>query len=160
MWNHDGSRNSEVRHFIEPGHISVPFQSTFDFRFAFIDFGFSVRFDPGDTNHLIEPGQSPPDEFAAPEQCRTGEQYDLFASDVYNLGRVLEHELEQATKVSDLPLILGILSQIYVINVLDGKPRGSNGSSLLHRTLESHDKGRAFEASDIAQRTGIRACHH
>ncbi len=98
LWNHDGTRGNGVSCFVEPGHIAVPFQSTFDVRFAFIDFGFLVRFDPGDTKHLAEPGHCPPDEFAAPEQFRTGEQYDLFALDVYNLGRVLEHELEEATK--------------------------------------------------------------
>ena len=142
-----------MSHFVEPGQIAVPFQSTFDFRFAFIDFGFSVRFDPDDADHLVESQYCPPVEFASPEQHRTGEKYDIFASDVYNLGRVLEHELEQATKVGDLLLILEVLSQIYVKTISEGNPRGNSGSSCLHHTLESHDKRRAFEAPNIAQRT-------
>ena len=159
MWNHDGTRYNGVSHFVEPGQIAVPFQSTFDFRFAFIDFGFSVRFGPDDADHIVESQHCPPDEFASPEQRRGG-KYDIFASDVYNLGRFLEHELEEATRVGDFLLILVVLSQIYVKTISGGNPRGNRGSSCLHRTLGSHDKRRTFEAPDIAQRTGIRACLH
>ena len=37
----------------EPGQPPIPFQSTFDFRFAFIDFDCSFRFPPDTPHHLL-----------------------------------------------------------------------------------------------------------
>jgi hypothetical protein len=59
---------------------------------------------------LVEPQQIPPEPFAAPEQSRMGEPYDIFASDVYNLGKVLEHNLDVAKEVGNVaPFLVSIL---------------------------------------------------
>ena len=96
MWNHDNIRNPLVN--VLPGEPAVPFQSTFRFSFAFIDFGCAFQFSPDATDHLVTAEHIPPSHFAAPEQSQ-GEPYDIFASDVFNVGRVLQIELEEAKQV-------------------------------------------------------------
>jgi hypothetical protein len=59
-----------------------------------------VLFPPHSTHHIVnKQPTSPPTEFAAPEQEDSDEPYDIFAADVYNLGKVLECELYKDTKV-------------------------------------------------------------
>ena len=99
LWNHDDTRNPRADN--QPGKPAVPFHSTFDFRIAFIDFGSATRFTPGETTHFITADHIPPSAFAAPEQSQD-EPYDVLRSDVYNVGKVLEHELEEASKVGDV----------------------------------------------------------
>jgi serine/threonine protein kinase len=81
-----------------PGQPAVLFHSTFRFCFAFIDFGSAVQFSPDATDHLITAEHMPPSRFAAPEQTQS-EPYDIFASDVFNMGKVLQNELEEADRV-------------------------------------------------------------
>ena len=86
---------------MKPGQPAVPFHSTFDFRFAYIDFGCAVHFSPDATDHLVTAEHIPPSHFAAPEQSE-GKPYDMFASDVFNVGKVFQTELEEAMQVRKL----------------------------------------------------------
>ncbi|KAJ7639222.1 kinase-like domain-containing protein [Roridomyces roridus] len=76
------------------------FRLGFDAEYAFIDFG---------SSHVLEAGVSyghpmtnPPEGFASPEQEAAAENQsatiDLFAADIYNLGKTLETELHRAFK--------------------------------------------------------------
>ena len=106
VWNHDNRRGKELD--VEPGQQPVPFQSNFDFRFAFIDFGYAIRFPPNIFDHVVRREHRPPSDFAAPEQSNFSEPYDVFAADVFNLGKVLRFELDQAIQVR-LPRLFTIL---------------------------------------------------
>jgi hypothetical protein len=93
LWNHDDSRGFDTS--AKP---CIPFHSTFDCRYAFVDFGSSTRFDLDDPNHLVPAGTHPPSEYASPEQLREGE-YDAFAADLYNVGSLLLDEFHRALDV-------------------------------------------------------------
>jgi len=153
--------NDGVSRFVETGSHSRPFpKHILTSASPSSDFGFSVRFDPDGRKPL---GLNP--SIVLPMSCSTRttphrRKVRHIRLRRLNLGRVLEHELEEATNVGRLASDSRSLSQIYVITVSDGKPRGNSVFLRLHRTLESHDKPRAFEAPDITQRTGIRVCHH
>jgi serine/threonine protein kinase len=101
LWNHDHCRALHVE--FVPGQPAVPFHSTFRFCFAFIDFGSAVQFSPDAADHLVTAEHMPPSHFAAPEQTQS-EPYDIFASDVFNVGRVLQTELEEAKEVRTFSL--------------------------------------------------------
>jgi len=72
--------------------------------YAFIDFGSAHIFSPGDPP-LASPITIPPDPISSPEQVEHDSQgygkgkIDVFAADVYNLGKTLETELTAAIKV-------------------------------------------------------------
>lgn len=89
VWNHYDSRHPVKG----PSKGSLPLDP-FDFRMAFIDFG-SARSFPPNSRPLVQVTERPPDQFAAPEQLIEGNKYDMFAADVYNLGRVLQLELDE-----------------------------------------------------------------
>jgi len=95
VFNHDNMRTLEVG---EPavGAPIAPFHSTFDFRMAFIDFECAVHFEEG-VLPLVRAHSLPPSDIAAPEQLDGGaEKYNMFAADVYSLGRTLQKELKRA----------------------------------------------------------------
>lgn len=65
---------------------------------AYIDFEFSQYFCP-DQDPVCSFQSRPPPAYASPEQLRE-EEHNMFCADVYNLGKVLLKELEDAHKVS------------------------------------------------------------
>ncbi|EPQ54762.1 hypothetical protein GLOTRDRAFT_130116 [Gloeophyllum trabeum ATCC 11539] len=98
LWNHSDCRGwTTGEHDPPPGYL---FHSTFDFRMAYIDFGCSTLLEPGQSR-MVPSNSRPPSDFAAPEQTAEGDSYDVFAADVYNLGKVLQWELEEALKHDD-----------------------------------------------------------
>ena len=84
------------------------FRQKFDVEYAFIDFGSAHIFPPG-TPPIASPITSPPDPFSSPEQEdslgdsedseENDKPIDVFAADVYNLGKTLESELTAALEV-------------------------------------------------------------
>ena len=69
----------------------------------FIDFGSAVLFPPEVTDQIVnKQPTSPPKEFVAPEQEDSHVPYDIFAADIYNLGKVLEMELCETNKVCQI----------------------------------------------------------
>jgi len=96
LFNHSNSRPKEM---VSSGELNtpiVPFHSTFDFRMAFIDFECAVHFQRG-IEPLVRPNMVPPSHTAAPEQLKEGEEtYDMFSADVFNLGRTLQREIQEA----------------------------------------------------------------
>lgn len=119
LWNHSDWRRwgTDDDDGPPPGFL---FHSTFDFRMAYIDFGCSTLFEPGQS-HTIPSDSRPPSVFAAPEQTAEGDSYDVFAADVYNLGRVLQYELDEALgdedpvareTVESLPEYLDLLNRM------------------------------------------------
>jgi len=67
-----------------------------DLCFAFIDFGSSVLFSSDSKDHVVSHYSArPPSLTAAPEQ-KSQKPFDIFAADVYNLGRVLQIDLDEA----------------------------------------------------------------
>jgi serine/threonine protein kinase len=107
------------------GQPAVPFHSTFRFCFAFIDFGNAVQFSPDATDHLITAEHMPPSQVAAPEQTQD-EPYDIFASDVFNVGRVLQNELEESKEVCILFAFFLLL--LIDIDIGDSKAREPSGN--------------------------------
>ncbi|KAL1749244.1 kinase-like domain-containing protein [Schizophyllum fasciatum] len=91
LWNHDGARPSS---FLQDPCPKL--HSTFDARYAFIDFGAAIH-SLEDADRYAIPRTYPPEEYAAPEQILEI-PIDRFAADVYNLGRVMEKELYNAFK--------------------------------------------------------------
>ncbi|KAI5885425.1 kinase-like protein [Schizophyllum commune H4-8] len=91
LWNHDGARPSS---FLEDPCPKL--HSTFDARYAFIDFGAAIH-SLDEADRYATPRTYPPEEYAAPEQILEI-PIDRFAADVYNLGRVMEKELYSALK--------------------------------------------------------------
>ncbi|KAJ7472354.1 hypothetical protein B0H11DRAFT_2038713 [Mycena galericulata] len=98
--NHVDSRN-----FSESCH--KDFRQSSDIENAYIDFGSAHTFSPPGTSPLGLPRTIPPGEISSPEQQVAMEQQDadekatpidLFAADVYNLGKTLEGELCAAFK--------------------------------------------------------------
>jgi len=71
------------------------FRKTCDVEYAFIDFGSAHIFSPGDPP-FASPITIPPDPISSPEQVEHDTQgygegkIDVFAADVYNLGKTLE----------------------------------------------------------------------
>ncbi|KAJ7817047.1 armadillo-type protein [Mycena olivaceomarginata] len=98
LWNHETKRPRNVSR--PTTTRKSPFHSRFDFRMAYIDFGCSMKFTPGN-RYLMNSGLRPPSEWAAPEQLHA-EPYDVCAADVYMLGRVLKTELEAGRKWYDI----------------------------------------------------------
>ncbi|TRM70471.1 kinase-like domain-containing protein [Schizophyllum amplum] len=91
LWNHDGARPS---YFLQDPCPKL--HSTFDARYAYIDFGAAVHsFDEADRHWT--PRTYPPEEYAAPEQILEI-PIDRFAADIYNLGRVMEKEMYNSMK--------------------------------------------------------------
>ncbi|KAJ7639223.1 kinase-like domain-containing protein [Roridomyces roridus] len=97
------SGNILINH-VDNRHFSAPKEADFrlgsDVEYAYIDFG---------SSHVLEPGIScghpitlPPEGAASPEQELLFDDknatIDVFAADIYNLGKVLEKELRQAFK--------------------------------------------------------------
>ncbi|KAJ7593659.1 hypothetical protein C8J56DRAFT_1043458 [Mycena floridula] len=75
--------------------LSRQVQAYVDYHLAYINFGSSIQFSSSDYHVQRQPPQ-PPLEFAAPEQISESEgSYDMFAADIYNLGKVLEHAFEK-----------------------------------------------------------------
>ena len=111
---------------MKPGQPAVPFHSTFDFRFAYIDFGCAVHFSPDATDHLVTAEHIPPSHFAAPEQSE-GKPYDMFASDVFNVGKVLETELEEAMQVRKL---ISLLRFVDWVNLKEESPAAVNAATV------------------------------
>jgi hypothetical protein len=69
----------------------------------------AVRFQLDAKSHTVDAGDSrPPSFFAAPEQDGKS-PFDLYDADVFNLGRTLLWELENATKVR-----LWLFSHVFV----------------------------------------------
>jgi serine/threonine protein kinase len=103
LCNHE-DRHRVAQHKWEPGMTQPPFQSTFDCQLAFIDFGSAIRFPPNVSDHIVRNRDcAPPVSFRAPEQppnCHG--PYDIFAADVYSLGKILQYELAAASKVGKL----------------------------------------------------------
>jgi hypothetical protein len=67
---------------------------------AFIDFECAVHFERG-IEPLICSNMVPPSHTAAPEQLKEGDdKYDMFSADVFNLGRTLQIEIQNARVVS------------------------------------------------------------
>jgi hypothetical protein len=64
----------------------------------------------------------PPSHFAAPEQTQS-EPYDIFASDVFNVGRVLQNELEKSQEVCIHLFIFQIC-----VNIGDSEAREPGGN--------------------------------
>ncbi|KAJ6476838.1 hypothetical protein C8R45DRAFT_1216683 [Mycena sanguinolenta] len=91
--NHDDSRN-----FSESCHND--FRQSRNIEYAYIDFGAAHIFAPG-TPTTGCPNTRPPDGFCSPEQETVMEDdvkipIDLFAADVYNIGKTVESELLDA----------------------------------------------------------------
>jgi hypothetical protein len=128
-----------------PGQPAIPFHSTFRCCFAFIDFGNAIQFGPDAADHLVTAEHMPPSHFAAPEQSQ-GEPYDIFASDVFNVGRVLQTELEEAKEVC-----ICFLSPMSVDCDSEAREPGGNQYSSartsLHGSASKHDQERPFHAS-------------
>ncbi|KIJ49236.1 hypothetical protein M422DRAFT_777720 [Sphaerobolus stellatus SS14] len=74
------------------------FRQTSNIEYAFIDLGSAHIFTPG-TPPIATPITTPPSPIHAPEQDAEGTKpIDVFAADVYNLGKTLETELTAALK--------------------------------------------------------------
>jgi hypothetical protein len=99
LFNHCNSRPKGMSDSGESDTPIIPFHSTFDFRMAFIDFECAVHFESG-VETLVRPDMIPPSCNAAPEQLRVGVKYDMFAADVFNLGKTLQIEMQKARKAS------------------------------------------------------------
>lgn len=84
------------------GTAQPAFQSTFDYQSAFIDFESAVRFPLDGHSHVSKCESAPPIPFAPPE-CKPDIEYDMFAADVYSLGKILQHELARSSKASCHP---------------------------------------------------------
>ncbi|KIJ42172.1 hypothetical protein M422DRAFT_48368 [Sphaerobolus stellatus SS14] len=79
------------------------FRQTFNLEYAFIDFGSAHVFPPGNPPFAV-PITIPPDHISSPEQkehLEGTEPIDVFAADVYNLGKTLETELTAALEEYD-----------------------------------------------------------
>ncbi|KAF8213999.1 hypothetical protein K438DRAFT_1956099 [Mycena galopus ATCC 62051] len=76
------------------------FRQSSNIEYAYIDFGSAHIFSPPGTSSAGCPSTSPPDETSSPEQQAAMEVpetvIDLYAADVYNLGKTLEGELHAA----------------------------------------------------------------
>jgi hypothetical protein len=92
---------------------------------AFIDFECAVHFGKG-VDPLVRPGNVPPSDIAAPEQANLdGREYDLFKADVFNLGKTLKKELQEASAVSYIPLYFLFLN-FYLYFLLQNNHRALN----------------------------------
>jgi hypothetical protein len=78
------------------------FRLSFNVEYAYIDFGSAHTFGPG-ASSCGSPRTTPPEGISSPEQEAAEDDesldIDLFAADVYNLGKTLEEELCAAFKV-------------------------------------------------------------
>ncbi|KAK6977950.1 kinase-like domain-containing protein [Favolaschia claudopus] len=81
--NHDNSRPLSL----------VGFRDSFKCQLAFIDFEFSFRFPKGSRNSVAPAQCMTPPNFCPPERV-LHVPTDMFAGDVYSLGRVLQEELQ------------------------------------------------------------------
>jgi serine/threonine protein kinase len=101
LFNHSNSRLLEtLGNSGESDTPIYPFYSTFDFCMAFIDFECAVLFER-DVEPLVHPNMVPSSHTAAPEQLKEDEEkYDMFSAEVFNLGRILQIEIQKARKVS------------------------------------------------------------
>jgi hypothetical protein len=115
VFNHSNRRPPEI-HTSEQNTLIIPFHSTFDCRMAFIDFECAVHFpvENGVESKFLRPNRVPPDHTAAPEQLKArdggnseGYGYDMFAADVFNLGRSLQREILKAFEVSEHDYVSG-----------------------------------------------------
>ena len=97
VFNRNNSRPVEVSESGNSDTPIVPFHSTFDFRMAFIDFECAIHFEEG-VEPLVRPEMVPASHIAAPEQGGE-DKYDMFAADVFNLGRTLQIEFQNARSV-------------------------------------------------------------
>ncbi|KIJ53269.1 hypothetical protein M422DRAFT_242403 [Sphaerobolus stellatus SS14] len=88
------------------------FQQTSDLEYAFIDFGSAHIFSPG-APPITSPLTIPPDPIPSPEQEDSEENegtIDVFAADVYNLGKSLETELTAALHICSFDSLCHSLS--------------------------------------------------
>jgi hypothetical protein len=68
VFNHDAFRFRDALSLSEE-ELAIPFHSTFDCRYAFIDFGSAFQFQLDAKRRMVDAGYSrPPTFFAAPEQ--------------------------------------------------------------------------------------------
>ncbi|KAJ7486753.1 kinase-like domain-containing protein [Mycena latifolia] len=94
--NHEDTRKD--------GSPGAPFQSTFNFQLAFIDFGSAMLFPEG-TSPVVPIASlrsRPPEPFGAPELCGDSD-VDLFSADIFAAGQVLLVEREYWPKGSCAP---------------------------------------------------------
>ncbi|KAF8581183.1 hypothetical protein K439DRAFT_1619251 [Ramaria rubella] len=94
LWNYGGDYAPRT---------GQPFQSLFDARYAYIDFGQSTQFPRGTPLEMRKvKGTVRTKEFSPPELSDT-EEYDPFAVDVFALGRFMQLELATYKDVSPVP---------------------------------------------------------
>lgn len=93
--NHEDTRKND-----SPG---APFQSTFNFQLAFIDFGSAMLFPEGapPVVPVASLRSRPPEPFGAPELWGDSD-VDLFSADIFAAGQVLLTEREYWPKVRSI----------------------------------------------------------